>query len=183
MSSGLTFVRATPKDAAETVRLIGLADPEALIEISGKKNYAEALRSYEQNFVRTDVYFSYQNIILAKIGLDIIGCILSFRGIDEEKYATNSEHDSSLMVRESSDDEIYIDSLAVDERYRGQGIAKKLIFEVIEYAKSIGYRKVGLLADLSQPHLGELYRKLGFQYQSKLMLLDVEYEKLVFTHE
>lgn len=181
MRNDLTFVKATPEDAVETVRLIGLADQEALIEISGKATYVEALAEYEKQFVRTDVYFSYKNIILAKMDDQIVGSILFFKGEEEINYAQSEEHEL-LDVREAADDEIYIDSLAVNEEYRGQGIAKQLVMQVVKYAPTVGYQKVSLLADLSQPHLGVLYRKLGFKERSRLVLHDVEYEKLIFEY-
>ena len=181
MSNDLIFLKAEPTDAVEAVQLIGLADPEAIIDISGKATYADALKEYEKNFSRTDVYFSFKNTIVAKINNQLVGCILFFKGEDEVNYFFGSEREDS-SIRESEDDEIYIDSLAVDERYRGKGIAKQLIKYVVQESVSLGYKKISLLADVSQPHLGKMYSDLGFKVKSKMILLDTEYDKFVFEH-
>ncbi|EHF4969968.1 MULTISPECIES: GNAT family N-acetyltransferase [Enterobacter] len=175
----LTITKATVADAREAVRLIALADEDAVMAISGQATLADALARYEQDFTRTDVYFGYENVIVARKGTLVVGCILSFKGTDEDRYAA-LDSQGGEFPRESDDDEIYIDSLAVDPDHRGGGIAKQLVRAVIEQAAAQGFTKVSLLADVAKPHLGKLYRSLGFVEVKRMRYLNDEYEKLVF---
>ena len=45
------------------------------------------------------------------------------------------------VEKECFDDEFYIDSIAVDEKFRGQGLAKELIIHSFTKAKELGYKK------------------------------------------
>lgn len=180
----LTISKAQIADTKAAVRLIALADKDAVIAISGKATLEEALEQYERDFSRTDVYFNYQNVILARKGEQVVGCILFFKGTDEDRYSA-LDSQGGEFPRESDDDEIYIDSLAVDPEHRGGGIAKQLVLAVISEAAIQGFTKVGLLADVAKPHLGKLYRSLGFGATKRMLYLNDEYEKLVYdmTHE
>ncbi|MGB3068613.1 MAG: GNAT family N-acetyltransferase [Ottowia sp.] len=166
-------------DAKAAVRLIAMADKDAVLAISGKLTLPEALTQYEQDFSRNDVYFSYENVIVTRKEGLVVGCILYFRGADEERYAAH-ESQGGNFPRESDDDEIYIDSLAVDPDHQGCGIAKQLVRAVIKEAAAQGFAKVGLLADVAKPHLGKLYRSLGFAETKRMRYLNDEYEKLVY---
>lgn len=166
-------------DAKAIVRLIALADEEAVVAISGKEALSEALVQYEQNFSRTDVYFSYENVLVARKDGGVIACILYFKGVDEDRFANISSSDER-MPREADDDEIYIDSLAVDPDHRGEGIAGQLVRSVIMAAQRQGFTKVGLLADASRPRLSKLYRSLGFTERRRIRCRGGEYEKLTY---
>lgn len=179
MPNNLTLSKAKPTDAKAAVRLIALADEDAVMAISGKPTLAEALAKYEQDFTRTDVYSSYQNVIVARINNEVVGCILYFNGADEERYVSFYSPGGDYP-RESDNDEIYIDSLAVDSNHRGSGIAKHLVQAVITEATARGVSKVGLLADVTKPHLGKFYRNIGFMETKRMRYLNDEYEKLVY---
>lgn len=53
-------------------------------------------------------------------------------------------------------------STAIEERYRGRGIGKKLLEVLIEEARKEGYLSVSLSVDPDNPAL-RLYEKLGFK--------------------
>lgn len=57
---------AKKTDAGEVVRLIALADKDAVLALSGKDDINEALFQYEVNFGRHDVYFGYKNVFVAR---------------------------------------------------------------------------------------------------------------------
>ena len=68
------------------------------------------------------------------------------------------------MDDETQAGELYIDSIAVSEEFRGHGIAKHLLKAVIERAREMGLPAVGLLVDKGNPRAESLYNKVGFQY-------------------
>ncbi len=171
--------KAKKTDAAEIVRLISLADKDAVLALSGKDDINDALHQYEINFSRDDIYFSYRNIFVARNHSGILGCILYFRGEDESGFQSITEHLPD-MENESEPDEIYIDSLAVLPECRGKGIAKRLVNQVTLEARKQGFHKVGLLADKSKPYLGRMYQALGFNVTAEVNLLNDHYEKMTF---
>ncbi|MFY3152465.1 GNAT family N-acetyltransferase [Achromobacter xylosoxidans] len=171
--------KARVADAKAVVRLIALADEDAVLAISGKASLPEALLHYERDFARSDVYFGFENVMVARKGGQVVGCILYFKGVDEDRYAP-PDGEVGKLPRESDDDEIYIDSLAVDPDHRGGGIAKDLVRAVISEAAALGFQKVGLLADVGKPGLERLYLGLGFTETKRMRYLNDEYAKLVY---
>lgn len=72
--------------------------------------------------------------------------------------------DFSDIDDETQAGELYLDSIAVDERYRRQGIAKKLLNATIEKAGRLNIPAVGLLVDKGNPDAERLYTACGFEY-------------------
>lgn len=72
--------------------------------------------------------------------------------------------DYSGIGDETQAGELYLDSLAVDERYRRRGIAGKLLQATKEKAARLGLPAVGLLVDKGNPNAERLYRANGFEY-------------------
>ncbi|RRU68289.1 GNAT family N-acetyltransferase [Stenotrophomonas maltophilia] len=179
MQRNFEVTKAAVSDASAVVHLIALADEEAVIALSGKPSLCEAKAHFEQNFARSDVYFNFENVLTARKGAEVIGCILFFNGPDESRYSPIGGLEEN-EPRESSEDEVYIDSLAVDPGHRGEGIAGELVRRVIIEAKARGFAKVGLLADASNSRLGQMYRSLGFVQEKLVHCRGGEYEKL--TH-
>ena len=58
-----------------------------------------------------------------------------------------------------SEDHIYLELLAVDEKYRGQGISRKLLDPMIEKAKQNSY---SIYLETSNPNNVGLYKHFGF---------------------
>jgi len=57
----------------------------------------------------------------------------------------------------------WIEDLVVDEKYRGQGIAKALIDKAFEKTKSLGVKSVSLTSRPSRTIANAFYKKLGFK--------------------
>ena len=91
----------------------------------------------------------------------------------------------SLNERDSIPDveyKPYIQSVFVNEQFRGKRIGEKLILHAIDYAKTLGFGKVYIISDLNN-----LYEKYGFvkidekiDYRGELQNI-YEYKMLVFT--
>ena len=68
-----------------------------------------------------------------------------------------------FVLCDINDDDFYIAEIAVDEKFRGRGIGRKIILDAIDYAKAKNYRRVILDADFRNSSAKSLYEKLGFK--------------------
>ncbi|MCD8291249.1 MAG: GNAT family N-acetyltransferase [Prevotella sp.] len=117
--------------------------------------------------------YSYKNTLVAvdEKG-EICGICVSYDGgqLHELRKAfvqvmkDNFGRDFSGMDDETSAGELYIDSLAVHEDYRGHGIATSLLKAVIDKGIAMGVPAVGLLVDYGNPNAERLYHRVGFEY-------------------
>ena len=71
--------------------------------------------------------------------------------------------DYSTIGDETAPGELYIDSLAVDEQYRGRGIAGDLLRVAIAKASDMGI-PAGLLVDKGNPLAERLYVRMGCKH-------------------
>lgn len=117
--------------------------------------------------------YSYTNTLVALNDKDeVIGVCVSYDGAQlhdlrqpfVDAALKKFDIDYQNQIDEADNDELYIDSLAVNPDYRRQGIAKRLILESITKAQSMGIHKIGLLVDKDNPLAEKLYVAQGFKY-------------------
>lgn len=75
-----------------------------------------------------------------------------------------------FVLCDINDDDLYLAQIAIDSKMRGRGLGKKVILDVIEYAKSEGYRRVILDADFRNEGAYKLYERMGFREFNKKQL-------------
>lgn len=68
----------------------------------------------------------------------------------------------------------YISDIVVTKEYRGQGIGKLLLNQVIENIKSKGYKRVHIGVLLANTETKNLYNKLGFSDYSVEMVKHID---------
>ena len=117
--------------------------------------------------------YSYTNTLVALNDEDeVIGVCVSYDGAQLhdlrqpfiDAALKKFDIDYQNQIDEADNDELYIDSLAVNPDYRRRGIAKRLILESIAKAQSMGIHKIGLLVDKDNPLAEKLYVAQGFRY-------------------
>ena len=122
---------------------------------------------------RTDSQYSYLNTLVAlNAQREVIGvctsydgaCLHRLREAFVQSCLARFNRDFGNMDDETAAGELYVDSLAVDARYRGKGIAKTLLKSTIDKAKQLQLPAVGLLVDKGNPKAERLYASIGFQY-------------------
>ena len=122
---------------------------------------------------RADSQYSYLNTLVAlNAQRDVVGVCTAYDGARlhqlrlafVEGCLARFNRDFGNMDDETAAGELYVDSLAVDVRYRGKGIAKALLRATIEKAKQLQLPAVGLLVDKGNPKAERLYTSVGFQY-------------------
>ncbi|MDQ6420356.1 GNAT family N-acetyltransferase [Paenibacillus sp. LHD-117] len=114
---------------------------------------------------------SYGNIIVDRRDGGIAGMLICYPGdeaieldrpIRERLERNYGAEAAGALVPECKPGDFYLDAVAVDERYRGQGIAKALIAAFEERGKAGGFRRLSLIVEQYNEGAYALYRKLGF---------------------
>jgi ribosomal protein S18 acetylase RimI-like enzyme len=115
-------------------------------------------------------YFSYINALIAEVDNDVAGMSLSypseFHGInDAMKNILPKDRLDYLNDFFSSavPDSLYIDSLAVHEKYRRQGIASRLISLTADRARREELSSISLIVLADNDTALELYKNHGFR--------------------
>lgn len=174
----MKIVPASIEQAESIASLIMLAmNHECCQNFAGPSHTLEDFHRMMTTLVRRDdSQYSYRN---AMVALDdnttdghpvVAGVIVGYDGADlhrlRETFLQAAKEflgqDFRGMADETQAGEYYIDSLAVNESYRHQGLAMLLLKKLIDQK---GQRQpVGLLVDKGNPGAERLYRSLGFEY-------------------
>ena len=120
-----------------------------------------------------DSQYSYVNSIVAiDDNGEVAGVCVSYDGKDlhrlRKAFVSAAkkafDRDFSSMADETQAGELYIDSIAVESRYHGQGLAGRLLDATKQKARQLGIPAVGLLVDKGNPAAERLYLRHGFEY-------------------
>lgn len=96
---------------------------------------------------------SKEEIIVAEVGSEVVGILLFMhRHIESDKQVTR--------------DVLFIDAMAVDEKYRGRGIGHKLFDFLKTIAKENAYDGIELQVNAKNTAAYEMYRNCGFTEKS-----------------
>lgn len=134
--------------------------------------------------------YSYRNALVALTADEKVAgvcvsydgaCLIELRKAFLKACKENFNQDFSDMPEETSAGELYIDSIAVDEGYRGQGLAKQLLQATIDKARDMNINSVGLLVDKGNPQAEQLYHAVGFRYENDNMWGGHPMKHLVYT--
>ena len=171
----ITIEQAQPCQAPDIARLIMEAmNHECCLYFAGEEHGLLGFHGLMTDLVcRTDSQYSYLNTLVAlNAQREVIGVCTSYDGACLHRLRVafvqgclaRFNRDFGNMDDETAAGELYVDSLAVDARYRGKGIAKTLLKATIEKAKQQQLPAVGLLVDKGNPKAERLYASVGFQY-------------------
>jgi len=176
-----TIVSGTLDDLSSFIKLLLISEPELYQELFGR-NYLEIL---EALFKRQNNNFSYENIIIAKKGDEVLGMLL---GYSYEKFVKMIFKSSITFFRVmgcqfftslpkfiklgSSMEKIdknsfYISNLAVYPEYRRRGIGKKLMTKAEEIAINSECSKICLDVSYENEKAMLFYKSLGFHESGK----------------
>lgn len=86
-----------------------------------------------------------------------------------------------LQAKEAEEDEYYLDALAVDPKFRGQGLGTALIKHVQKKARKKGFSKASLLVEHGNIGAYRLYKKIGYKVAGKVSMKDMLFTKLIKT--
>ena len=176
---------AQKQDAKICIKLLNLAMEDIAYKLSGYDDPAKSDEILEKFFVSEINRLSYKNVYVYKRDDVIIAAMCAYFGGDAAQLDSEiSQHLKALgkdaqIEKECFDDEFYIDSIAVDEKFRGQGLAKELILHSFAKAKELGHKKVSLIVDINKPKVRKFYESLGFKFNTKKIINLHEYDHMI----
>lgn len=80
-------------------------------------------------------------------------------------------------------DDLYLAEIAIDDSQRGQGLGRKVLNDVIEYAKSKNLKRVTLDADFRNVGARKLYERIGFKEFNKKRVKIGSFERGMYNME
>ena len=176
---------AQKQDAKICIKLLNLAMEDIAYKLSGYDDPARSDEILEKFFKSETNRLSYKNVYVYKRDEQIIAAMCAYFGGDAWQFDREiSQHLKALgkdteVEKECFDDEFYIDSIAVDEKFRGQGLAKEHIRHSFVKAKELGYKKVSLIVDTNKPKVRKFYESLGFKFNVKKIVNLHEYDHMI----
>lgn len=176
---------AQKQDAKICIKLLNLAMEDIAYKLSGYDDPAKSDEILEKFFKSETNRLSYKNVYVYKRDEQIIAAMCAYFGGDVAQLDSEiSQHLKALgkdaqIEKECFDDEFYIDSIAVDEKFRRQGLAKELILHSFAKAKELGYKKVSLIVDINKPKVRKFYESLGFKFNTKKIINLHEYDHMI----
>ena len=176
---------AQKQDAKICIKLLNLAMEDIAYKLSGYDDPVKSDEILEKFFESETNRLSYKNVYVYKCDDVIIAAMCAYFGGDAWQLDSEiSQHLKALgkdtqVEKECFDDEFYIDSIAVDEKFRGQGLAKELILHSFAKAKELGHKKVSLIVDVNKPKVRKFYESLGFKFNTKKIINLHEYDHMI----
>ena len=154
--------------------------------LTGEEEKEKILKTLD-SFVFMDVNrLSYKNTYTYDIEDELAGLIIAY---DSNKV---SQLDSPILKhlesknifleafdKECFEDEFYIDTLSVFEKFQGRGIAKELLAFIYGKAKELGFKKVSLIVDVDNLKALNLYEKMGFKKNTILEVSKHNYHHMI----
>ena len=177
--------KAKKRDAARCIGLLRLAMEDIAFTLTGANSDGECDEILCSFFVRESNRISYENIYTFSANDEIVGAMCAYFGGDASNLDEPiKEHlrragASENLDAECFEDEFDIDSSAVSEDYRNQGIATALIGRAYEVAKERNFKKLALIVDVKKPKTKLYYERLGFKEDAKILVNNHEFNHLV----
>ncbi|MFL2060339.1 GNAT family N-acetyltransferase [Marinilactibacillus psychrotolerans] len=171
---------AEPKDIEEIVELFKVILEELDLPVLQNVSWLQLKPALMEAANSSEYRYSYKNAIVKEIDKKVVGFSYGYRGETDKKrdkvlLEVLTKHDLSHFVIFQEDEteagEWYIDSLVVNELFRGFGIGRELLHAVYQQAKSSGVDKVGLNVNQSNPKARKLYEKEGFRKSREIELM------------
>lgn len=129
---------------------------------------------------------SYRNIFVYEVDAQVVGILIAYNSNHAQRldlpminHLRSNGIDVSSFDKECLADEFYIDTVSVDGRFQGRGIATKLFEYAGKVALDLGFKKLSLLVDYDKPKVKSLYKKLGFVDNTTLMVSGSKFFRMV----
>lgn len=162
---------AIPEDAHAAVPLLFEAIGDITYILMGTDDVDQALEAMTAFFGQPANRLSYENCTVAEIDGRIAGAMLAYHGsrLDEldrpllERIVSLTGDRNISFPREAMENEYYLDSIAVDPDFRGQGLGKQLMKAFEAEGAKRGYARLSLIVELGNDNAKGLYSAQGYR--------------------
>lgn len=88
-----------------------------------------------------------------------------------------------FVLCDIEENDLYLAEIAIDESQRGKGLGRKVVCDVINYAKSKNYNRVILDSDFRNKGAKKLYESIGFKEFNKKRVKIASFERGMYNME
>ncbi|CAM3363526.1 GNAT family N-acetyltransferase [Empedobacter stercoris] len=183
----LNFREATKEDAASIAKLMMLAMDKIVFDFIGKTDYEEGILFLKKLIEQENNQYSYQNTVVIEYENQFAGTTTFYDGgklNDLRKPVLDflkTNYNQTIQPQdETQAGEIYIDTIAVSEDFRGKGIGSKILDYLIEEIVHHRKQTLGLLVDFTNPNAKKLYERKGFVVVGEKMLMNENHEHMQY---
>ncbi|QAY66724.1 GNAT family N-acetyltransferase [Paenibacillus protaetiae] len=182
------IVQAEKKDAKAVIALMYEAIGSAIARsLTGAEHDDEALAALEQLFAEEGNRISYRHVLVDKREGQIAGMLLSYSGdeaaeLDKplaERAMRRTGAKEYAITQEAAEGDYYLDAIAVDAAYRGQGIASALIAAFENKAALLGYSRATLIVEPDNAKARALYTRLGYKPEGEIVVSGKRFGRMV----
>ena len=161
--------QARKEEASQIAKLFMLAWPVDDILESNGLTCEQLHESITLIAANKETIYSYENTIVAEIDGKVVGATCAYDGADYQRLKQPivdalGPNCGFAKMKETEAGEFYLDSVGVLPKYRGRGIASRIIEAQCERAAILGHKVAGLIVDIDKPQVEALYSRLGFTY-------------------
>ncbi|MFC5652349.1 GNAT family N-acetyltransferase [Paenibacillus solisilvae] len=173
---------AKREDAPQVMPLIQAAIGSIACLLAGTTDGELALSRLEAFYKQKGNRISYEHVIVEEREGRAVGMLIAYPGDGagalDKPFMVNLQS-GACIIKEARDGEYYFDAIAVDESFRGQGIAQHLMLAGEKRAIAAGYDKVGLIVEEYNDRAYDLYKKKGFHEDGGLQIGENSYRRMV----
>lgn len=173
--------QATAADAGHLVRFINMAADDLPLHFWTKSvgPDGDPWAYGQERAARETGGFSYRNAWLAEVGGEVAACLLGYPAEDEPAPIdadTPPIFVPLLELEALAPGSWYLNVLATDEAFRGQGCGSALLAHAEEVTRGLGRRTVSLIAEDTHLDALRLYRAKGYREVARRAVVKGDWE-------
>lgn len=183
---------ALKEDVHEIVPLLRAAIGDIAYTLAGtsgdeadEADEAETDRILGEFFVQEGNRLSYTHVLVDRREDGVAGMLLCYSGNGAAALDTpflpraGAGDGTRSIVTEAQEGDYYLDSIAVAERYQGQGVARQLIAAFEQKGAAAGMSRLSLIVEPGNARAEALYRKLGYTEDGGLLVSGSRYIRMI----
>jgi ribosomal protein S18 acetylase RimI-like enzyme len=180
--------QARKEDVQEVMPLLLAAIGNIAYTLAGTEEHAEAEKILADFYRQEDNRISYKHVIVDRREDGIAGMLLSYGGDHaaalDIPFVTRIGRDKGARAKESiaveaQAGDYYLDSIAVDARYQGQGIATALIEAFAQKGVKEGCSRLSLIVEPYNERAYSLYQRLNFIEDGSIVVSGSRYIRMI----
>lgn len=171
--------KATLEDINQVTDLILMASSclfEDILKTTSSNRLKELVMQY---YVTKGTKFYYDNIFVYELDNQAVGALVAYPANMEktlnDKMAWLLEHEYKFDL-EAIEGTLYLDSIAVNPKYQGRGISRKLIDYVILNNET----DLSLLVETHKKSVEAYYNRIGFIEVKTVSLFNTELKLMIY---